>query len=102
MNISKKQKLVLDAINEFPEAANNDALLLSLVWEREKFESYYNIGGLGYALMNVTRPETITRRRRELFNMGLIKYSDKALEDRTDAFKSEVEEHHKAISWLND
>ena len=121
MNISKKQQLVLDAINEYPEAANDDALLLSVVWEKE---GWCNGAGLYYNLFNVTRPETITRRRRELFNMGLITYSDKALDERTEAFKKEKEadhnnyselldkyvkpltkiinDDHTAVSWLND
>lgn len=124
MNITAKQQLVLDAINRCPEAANNDALLLEQVWREEGWLDNHSLYD---NLCRVTRPETISRRRRELFNMGLIKYSAKADSDRMEAFKNErtkeafsqmfgadpieeldqliksirPEEHH-AISWLND
>ena len=98
INITNKQKLVLDAINSCPEAANNDALLLEQVWT---LEGWSQSRSLYENLCSVTRPETISRRRRELFNMGLIKYSQEALDERTEAFHNEVEEHH-AVSWLND
>ena len=125
MNISSKQQLVLDAINRCPEAANNEALLLEQVWLEEGWldnRSLYN------NLCRVTRPETISRRRRELYNMGLIKYSADADKGRMEAFKSERDNHSvfmqmfgsdpieeldtliksvkpeesHAVSWLND
>lgn len=125
MNISAKQQLVLDAINRCPEAANDDALLLEQVWREE---GWLDNRSLYDNLCRVTRPETISRRRRELYNMGLIKYSADADKERYDAFKSErdkemfnkvfgsdpiesfdklidsikkTEESH-AVSWLND
>lgn len=93
MNLTKKQQLVLDTINAFPDSANDDALLLSVIWLQEGFHFMNDSKGLYYALQHVTRPETISRRRRELYNMGLIKYSDKALDTRTEAFKNELDNH---------
>ena len=94
LNISAKQKLVLDAINEHPEAANNDALLFSLIWLREGWSSdrplYEN-------LSRVTRPETISRRRRELYNLGLITYSSDALKTRDEAYRAEQDAHSRAF-----
>ena len=101
MNLTRKQQLVLGAINDYPAAANDDALLLSIIWKREGFDEKFLTSGLYKALKYVTRPETISRRRRELFNMGLIEYTTTALETRTDAFKSELE-RTSAVSWLHD
>lgn len=98
MNITKKQKLVLDAIKRCPAAANDEALLLEQVW---LVEGWSQSRSLYDNLCRVTRPETISRRRRELYNMGLIEYSENALEERTDAFKQE-RNNHSAISWIND
>jgi hypothetical protein len=99
VNISAKQQLVLNAIKNCPEAANNDALLLEQVW---KNEGWSQDRSLYENLCSVTRPETISRRRRELHDMGLIEYSDKADTERFEAFKNEVEEHYAAVSWLED
>jgi len=90
MNISDKQKLVLDVIYEYPEAADDDALLLAMVWEREGWDRAMSVH---YNLKRVTRPETITRRRRELFNMGLIEYSKTASKRRMTAYNAEREFH---------
>jgi len=101
MNITAKQKLVLDAINENPRIANDDAALLSAVWIKEGFLSMYENTGLLYAIRMCTRPETISRRRRELYNMGLITYSDKALNERTEAFKTEQDNHSDYVEAFN-
>lgn len=97
-NLTPKQKLVYQAIKDYPEAANDDAVLLSIVWTRE---GWNDRSGLEYCLRHVTRPETLSRRRRELFNMGLIEYSGKKLKDREKAFKSEREQH-STYNPLND
>lgn len=96
--LTPKQKLVFDAIKENPEAANDDALLLSIVWLKEGWifwlkEGWYEGSDLHSILYDnlkhVSRPETLSRRRRELFNLGLITYSPKALKTRETAFKNE-------------
>jgi len=101
MNISKKQELVLKVIQENPGCQNNDADLIAAVWKREGFENMYINNGLEYAINHVTRSETITRRRRELHEAGLIEYSEKALDERTEAFKNE-RDTHSAVGWLYD
>jgi hypothetical protein len=90
MNISKKQLLVYTVIQANPGCQNNDADLIAAVWRHENWSDGRS---LEENISRVTRSETITRRRRELFNMGLITYSDKAMKDRTEAFKSEQNAH---------
>ena len=90
MNISRKQKLVLKAIELQPGAADDDALLLATVW---KLEGWNDNRNLYDNLRRVSRSETICRRRRELFNMGLIQYSSNAHKRRSEAFKSERQLH---------
>ena len=68
------------------EAVNDDALLFFVVWVGEGWDEH---SGLLNQLRSVTRPETITRRRRELHEAGLIEYSPKAMKSRTEAFKNE-------------
>lgn len=105
MNLTKKQKLVYAVIQDYPQAANDDAMLLERVWQREGWDESKS---LYWNLSRVTRPETISRRRRELFNLGLIEYSAEAEETRQEAFKNELEAHsdnqpaYAAVSWLNE
>lgn len=99
MNITDKQQLVLAAIKEFPEAVNDDALLFSIIWQKEGWsddKSLYD------NLKYVTRPETIARRRRELHQMGLLNYSESSDQLRKEAFNNEVNNHTEAVSWLYD
>ncbi len=84
--LTPKQKLVYEAVKENPEAANNDAVLLSIVWGREGWKPGMS---LYYNLSRVSRPETLSRRRRELFNLGLIEYSPKAMKSRENAYRNE-------------
>lgn len=90
MNITKKQKLVLKAIELEPDAVDDDALLISTVWIMEGFDSRMK---LYENLKRLTRAETITRRRRELYNMNLIEYSAEAQRRRMEAFKNERDMH---------
>jgi len=90
MNISKKQLLVYTVIQANPGCQNNDADLIAAVW---RFEGWTDGRSLEENISRVTRSETITRRRRELFNMGLITYSDKAMNERMEAMKSERDNH---------
>lgn len=99
MDITKKQKLVLRAIKEYPGCENDDAMLIAAVW---KLEGWDDTRGLLENIRRVTRPETITRRRRELANMGLINYSDKRTKEIAEAAHNELEAHsnYKAVPWL--
>lgn len=98
MNISKKQKLVYDVIKLNPGVQNNDAQLIAAVW---RYEGWNDSISLEDNIRRVTRPGTITRRRRDLHDLGLITYSKDADKTRYDAFKNERNEH-SCVSWLND
>jgi len=90
MNLSKKLKLVYDVIQLNPGCQNNDSDLIAAVW---RYENWSDGRSLEENISRVTRSETITRRRRDLANMGLITYSDEAMKTRTDAFKNERDNH---------
>lgn len=98
--ITNTRQIVLDVINQYPYLANNDMLLFAAIWNK----TWDNNKKLSENLLNQIHPETITRRRRELYQMGLIKYTTQSLKEREDAFKKELEAHHtpQAVSWLND
>lgn len=99
--LNRKQKNVLQIINKYPESANDEAMLLERYWI--EIDGWDDTKSLYWNLQRVTRPETISRRRRELFNLGLINYSQKALDDRTEAFENERNAHspHEQIEWFN-
>lgn len=100
--------MVYEIIKNYPEAANNDAILLEQVWLKEGWDETKS---LYWNLSKVTKPETISRRRRELAVMGLITYSKDATKRREEAFNNEREraasvaapkKELKAVSWLKD
>lgn len=91
LDLNKKQQLVLGVIQRNPRAANDDAVLLERYWI--EVDGWGDTKSLYWNLSKSTRPETITRRRRELYNMGLIHYSDGSNRRRTDAFKNELDCH---------
>lgn len=107
INLSNKQQKVLQIIREYPEAANDDAILFDRYWH--EIDGWDDTKSLYWNLTKCTRAETITRRRRELYNLGLITYSDEKLKDREEAFTNERERaaqvaspQYEAVSWLND
>ena len=97
-DLGKIQRRVLQVITFYPEAANDDAALLSNYWLM--YDGWDNGKSLYWNLSRSTRAGTITRRRRELFNLGLIQYSETKNQERMEAYKNERD--HKAVSWLND
>ena len=97
-DLGKIQRRVLQVITFYPEAANDDAALLSNYWLM--YDGWDDSKSLYWNLSRSTRAETISRRRRELFNLGLIQYSETKDKERMDAYKNERD--HKAVSWLND
>lgn len=101
IDLNLKQRQVLAVIRETPEAANDEAMLLDLYYH--KYDNWDDTKSFYWNMSKATRPETITRRRRELFNMGLITYSDTADRRRSEAFNNERERAQpgRAISWLN-
>lgn len=89
LNINALQRDVLGVIRRNPGAADDDALLLERFWiEVDKWDESKS---LFWNLSRSRRPESITRRRRELYNMGLIEYKKDALAKREEAFKNERE-----------
>lgn len=89
-NKATLKKMVVDAYHADPEIVNDDALLLAYVWGRLGWNDH---ASLEANLRRMPRPESVTRRRREAHEEGLIKYSKKALEDRTEAFINERDSH---------
>jgi hypothetical protein len=103
INLGKKRKNVYDVIQRNPMAANDDAVLLERYWI--EVDGWDESKSLYWNLSRCTRPETITRRRRELHNLGLIKYTKKADKQREEAFGNEREQsaqQYAAVSWLKD
>lgn len=90
MKLNKAQQLVYKVIQLNPGVQNDDADLVAAVW---RSQGWSDARGLEQNIAGVMRSETITRRRRELFNMGLIEYSPEALKSRTEAFKQEQNTH---------
>lgn len=86
MNINRMQKLVLTAINQNPGVQNDDAALIAAVWRSKGWDDGVSLED---NIRRMPRPESITRRRRELHNMGLITYTDEAMTERTEAFNKE-------------
>lgn len=97
MNITKKQALVYRVIRNNPGVQNDDAELIAAVW---RYEGWDDKKSLEENISKVTRAETICRRRRELHNMGFIRYSKEANEMREEAFIAEREHAGTAVSWL--
>ena len=90
MSVSKRQQVILDAIAQYPEAANDDALLITVVWLAQGWNSNHRLVD---NLRRVASPETITRSRRKLHELGLITYSDKANKRRMKAFEQARDEN---------
>ena len=93
--MTKLQHVVYRAYLEDNNVVNDDALLQASVWSK-----YWNDQKSLYENLKVCpRAESLSRRRRELYNMGLITYSDKKLKERTEAYKNEKD---KAGTHFND
>lgn len=96
MKLNRLQQIVYNVIQQFPGVQDDDAALTAAVWRVTGWSDYAT---LEENVRLVARPESITRRRRELHQMGLITYSDKAMRRRTEAFINERDKHSKA-NWL--
>jgi hypothetical protein len=99
INLSNIQKNVLTIIRKYPNAADNDAVLISKYWQ--EFCQWDDRKSLEENMARATRPETITRRRRELFNLGLITYASDAIKRREEAYKNETD-RPKAVGFLEE
>lgn len=89
-NKSTLKKMVVDAYHTDANIVNDDALLLAYIWGRL---GWNNDAPLEANLRRMPRPESVTRRRREAFNEGLIKYSKQASDERMNAFQNERDGH---------
>ena len=94
-DLGKIQQRVLTVINLFPDAANDDAVLLANYWIM--YDQWDESKSLYWNLTKATRPETITRRKRELYNLGLIEYSQERQKVVMEAYKNERD--YKARAW---
>lgn len=93
--VSKQRikQMVVDAYHEDPNLVNDDSLLIAYIWSRCGWMQTTDDMPLAERIKYMPRPESITRRRREAHEEGLITYSKKASEDRMEAFKNERDEH---------
>ena len=87
MNLTRKQQLVYNVILLNPGVQNNESDLIEAVW---RYEGWDDSKGLSWNISRTTHAETISRRRRELYHLGLITYSDQALKSRTEAYKKDT------------
>lgn len=91
----KIDQLIKQAIANDPEAANDDKVLFAQVWAQELAEKGVPVSPkqLYGILRRVSNPESITRRRRLLFNMQIISYSKSAESRRFNEFKDHLDEY---------
>jgi hypothetical protein len=93
--LTRIQRNIMTLYGEDPNVVNDDAVLFDRYWHR--FDGADDSKSLHWNLTKCTRPETISRRRRELHVAELIKYSGEADKTREEAFVSERDLHSKAI-----
>lgn len=84
VNTMDMRRKVLKCVAAYPKAAEDDKLLISLIWMSEGWATglplYDN-------LKRVSSPETIRRTRQKLQQEGRIKPSEKALDKRYEDYK---------------
>ena len=83
---------------EDKNVVNDDANLIASYWR--KFDGWSDNRSLEENIKYATRPDTITRRRRELHQMELIQYSDGADTTRKEAYINEVDIHSDQYKTL--
>jgi len=100
MDITKLQQKVLNVMRAVPATANDDALLLAIFWAREAQAKGREIDyvELYSALRGLTRAESITRRARELVEMGLVERSASETKKRRTAANNEVTAHSLKVN----
>jgi hypothetical protein len=94
INLKGKLAMIYRVIELNPGVQDSEPALIAAVW---KYEGWNEFDTLERNLQKVTHPETISRRRRELYNRGLIHYSSDALEVREEAYKNERDYHGKPL-----
>jgi hypothetical protein len=95
MKLTKNQQLVMTAYNIDNNCVNDEHLLLERVWLESGWD---DTKSLYWNLQRMPHPESISRARRKLHEMGLIRYSDKALKHRIDAYKDAREQYGQPVT----
>jgi len=94
MKLTKKQQLVLDVYKADPSCVNDEHRLLEAVWLKEGWDDSKS---LYFNLQRVSHPESISRARRKLHEIGLIKYSEEATERRMGYYKQMTDEYGQPV-----
>ena len=89
------QQRVLQVVNSYPKTANDDPMLLDTYWHM--YDDWLDNKSLYWNLSRSTSPESITRARRKLHELGYIKYSDEADAAREKQFKTYRNEYGEEI-----
>ena len=88
MKLTESQAYVLKVIQQNPLLADDEMALLEAVWEKDGWDRTKPLAG-----QTLMHPETISRARRKLHELGLVTYSKEADTIRYKAFKSEQNQH---------
>lgn len=84
VNTSDMRHKILRAVYREPQAADDDKLLIALIWEAEGWDYMLSVY---QNLRKVSSPETIRRTRQKLVEEGRIIPSIEATEARYEHFK---------------
>ncbi len=84
VNTMDMRRKVLRAVAARPKAAEDDKLLISLIWIEEGWDDGLT---LYQNLKRLSSPETIRRTRQKLQQEGLIKPSEKVIDERYEDYK---------------
>ncbi len=87
MKLTKNQQLVMTAYEADPNCVNEENLLLEAVWISQGWD---NTKSLYWNLSRVSHPESLSRARRKLHELGLITYSKDAENARYSAYKKDT------------
>ena len=88
------QKLVFEAYKNDPNCVNDENRLLEAVWLRQGWDSAKS---LYWNLSRVSHPESLSRARRKLHELGLIKYSEEAEIRRKEQYTEMVIENGEQV-----
>lgn len=97
MDKAKVRRIILSIYADSPELVNHRTALLAAVW---RDCGWNNNKSLEDNLEAMPSAETVSRRLRELHQEGLVSYTEKELERRTEAFTHEIEQH-SAFKWFD-
>ena len=101
MNPSKLnsiQRNIMALYLEDKNVVNDDANLIASYWR--KFDGWSDNRCLEENIKYATRPDTITRRKRELRESGNIIYSEQRDKETFEAYKNEIDIHSDQYKTL--